>query len=300
MSLALRILFIGVDSLEAASVVRVLEEAGYAPASRLLRDWAAVPGALAKAPWEVVISAAPKAAPETPPAGDTGELPVALAAQREAMRALSVRLSELEENARRRLSAELHDRVGQSLVALGLTLHLVRGQLAATGADALVARMDEALGVADDIAAEVRNVMVELRPPVLDDFGLLAALRSHAVRFAATTGLAADVLGEEPSPRLPLIVETALFRVVQEALTNVTRHAQARRVTINLEPMANSVRLTLTDDGLGFTPQRPRRLGERPRWGLLTMRERVETVGGTMQIVSAPSQGTRIILEVGR
>jgi two-component system sensor histidine kinase UhpB len=142
--------------------------------------------------------------------------------------------------------------------------------------------------------------MAELRPPVLDDYGLVAALRSHAARFAESTGLATEVLGDEPSPRLPLIVETALFRVTQEALTNVIRHAHARRVTLTLESEPDSARLTVADDGQGFSPQRPRGLGERPRWGLIAMRERVETVGGAMRIVSAPGQGTSIIVEVGR
>jgi two-component system sensor histidine kinase UhpB len=297
---ALRILFVGVSSSEADSVVRALEAAGYTLTWRLLPDLAAVSGALAAAPWDAVISATPAAALEAPRTSSAGELPAALAAQRDAMRTLSVRLSEVEENARRRLSAELHDRVGQSLVSLGLTLSLVRYQLAASGADALVARIDEALSVTDGMATQVRDVMVELRPPVLDDFGLLAALRSHGVIFAKTTGLAAEVLGEEPSPRMPLIVETALFRVAQEALTNVVRHAHARRVTLTLQPMPDCVRLTLADDGQGFSPQRPRGIGERPRWGLIAMRERVETVGGTMRIVSAPGEGTSIILEVGR
>jgi two-component system sensor histidine kinase UhpB len=300
MSPALRILFVGVGKADADAVVRALETAGYTPASRLLPDQAAVPGALAAAPWDAVISTLQAPALNSAQTADFGELQAALAGQRQDMRALSARLSEVEENARRRLSAELHDRVGQSLISLGLTLSLVRYQLAASGADPLVARIDEALRVTDGMATQVRDVMVELRPPVLDDFGLLAALRSHAARFAENTGLATEVLGEEPSPRLPLIVETALFRVTQEALANITRHAHARRVTLTLEAMPDLVRLTLADDGQGFSPQRPRGLGERPRWGLLTMRERAETVGGTMRVVSAPGQGTNIILEVAR
>jgi two-component system sensor histidine kinase UhpB len=299
-NLALRILFVAVSSTDAGSVVRALETAGYAPAALMLPDLAAVPGALAAGPWDAVISAERTPALAPAQAIDAGELQAALAGQRRDMRALSVRLTEVEENARRRLSAELHDRVGQSLVTLGLTLSLVRYQLASSGADSLVARIDEAQRVTDEMSTQVRDVMVELRPPVLDDFGLLAALRSHAARFAATTGLAAEVLGEELSPRLPLIVETALFRVAQEALTNVIRHAHARRVTLTLEAMPEGVRLTLADDGQGFSPQRPRGLGEKPRWGLLTMRERIETVGGTMRIASAPGQGTSIILEVAR
>jgi two-component system sensor histidine kinase UhpB len=99
---------------------------------------------------------------------------------------------------------------------------------------------------------------------------------------------------------LPHNVEIALFRVAQEALTNVIRHAQAQRATLTLEALPAAARLTLADDGQGFSPQRPRGPGERPRWGLITMRERAEAVGGSMQVVSAPGQGTSIILEVAR
>jgi signal transduction histidine kinase len=249
---------------------------------------------LAAGEWDVVL--APPEAAETP------RLEAKLAEQREEMRALSARLNELEEAARRRLSAELHDRVGQSLTALGLHLNLVRGGLDPAGATALANRVDAALQLVDDVTAHVRDVMVELRPPVLDDYGLLAALRWHGERLAENSGLRVEVAGEEIVPRLPLIVETALFRITQEALTNIVRHAGAQKVSLSWAtvPGGEAARLVIADDGQGFSPQRPRPLGERPRWGLITMRERAETVGGTMRIESAPGTGTRIIIEVAR
>jgi len=298
MNPALQIIFVGVSVSEADEVIRTLETAGFAPHALVLPDRAALPSALATAEWDAVISTAP--APALAEVTNLDELRAALAEQRAAMHALSVRLNEIDENVRRDLSAELHDRVGQSLISLGLTLSLVRSKLDVKGTGSLVVQLDEALRVTDEMSTQVRDVMVELRPPVLDDFGLVAALRWHAARFAATTGLEAVVLGEELCPRLPRVVETALFRVTQEALTNVLRHAHARHVTLTLEAPPAAARLTLADDGEGFSPQRPRGLGERPRWGMLTMRERVETVGGTMRVASTPGRGTSIILEVAR
>jgi two-component system sensor histidine kinase UhpB len=152
----------------------------------------------------------------------------------------------------------------------------------------------------DDVAQQVRDVLVELRPPVLDDYGLLPALRWYTTRWAEQNSLPVTVVGEDLPTRLPLIVETALFRITQEALNNILRHAQASAVTITLESLPGAARLTIGDDGQGFSPQRPRGLEERPRWGLITMRERAETAGATMRVDSAPGRGTRIILDVVR
>jgi signal transduction histidine kinase len=228
-------------------------------------------------------------------------LEATLAEQREQMRMLSARLNELEENSRRRLSAELHDRVGSNLTALGLHLSLVRDGLEPAGAAALAERVEAALRLVEEVTDQVRDVMVELRPPVLDDYGLLAALRWHGERLAETSGLRVTVTGAELEPRLPLIVETALFRITQEALTNIVRHAGATRVELAWASLGGeAAQLVVADNGRGFSPQRPRPLSERPRWGLITMRERAETVGATMRIVSEPGAGTRIVIEVAR
>ncbi len=229
---------------------------------------------------------------------EQARLESALEDQQAQMRAMSARLNELEENTRRRLSHELHDRVGQSVTALSLNLSLVRTRLLAKEQLDMVDRVDRCFRLLDDLSQQVRDVLVELRPPVLDDMGLFAALRWYGAHFAEQTGLAVQVDGAELPMRLPLIVETALFRITQEALNNIVRHAQAEHVTLRLEHLPDGARLTVGDDGQGFSPQRPRGLSERPRWGLISMRERAETVGATMRIDSAPGRGTRVILEV--
>jgi len=220
--------------------------------------------------------------------------------QREQLRALAAWLANVEEAERQRLAQELHDRAGQNLTALSINLNVVRSQLSAQSATKMAARLDDSLRLVTETAEHIRDVMADLRPPVLDDYGLLAALRWYGERFSQRTAVATVVQGEELAPRLPPAVEMALFCIAQEALTNVAKHAQARQVTMMLEGMAGGVRLTIADDGDGFDPTAPRRPGERPGWGLITMRERAQAVDGHLQVESAPGQGTRVVVEVGR
>jgi two-component system sensor histidine kinase UhpB len=247
--------------------------------------------------WEMEIG---RAEPPATLAEEQAQLQCTLEEQQALMRAMSTRLNEIEENTRRRLSHELHDRVGQSMTALSLNLGLVRTRLLALQQLELVDRVDRCFRLLDDMAQQVRNVMVELRPPVLDDLGLFAALRWYGAHFAEQTSLPVQLEGDELPVRLPLIVETALFRITQEALNNIVRHAQAQHVTLSLERLPSAVRLTVADDGQGFSPQRSRGLNAPPHWGLISMRERAETVGATLRLDSAPARGTRVILEVAQ
>lgn len=217
-----------------------------------------------------------------------------LTEQRERLRALAIRLAEVEEEERRRLARELHDRVGQSLTALGINLNLLYSQLPAETAARMRARLADCLTLVEETTGHIRDVMGELRPAVLDDYGLLAALHWYGQRFSQRTSLAVAVQGEELTPRLPPAVETALFRIAQEALTNVARHAQASQVTVTLEHVDGGIRLVIADDGVGFDPAVRRRGG----WGLMTMRERAEAVGGRLRLDSAPGKGTRVVVEV--
>ena len=153
-------------------------------------------------------------------------------------------------------------------------------------------------GLLKSMAVNVRDVMAELRPPVLDDYGLLAALRQLVTEFAKRSGIAAELSGVELQPRLPSIVETAMFRISQEALNNIAKHAQAKKVEISLYAASDRVVLDIADDGVGFdaneTPP------DQQHWGLITMRERAEAVGVVFRLESATGAGTRIVLEAER
>lgn len=229
---------------------------------------------------------------------ENAQLLSSLTEQREQLRALGARLAEIAEEERRRLARELHDRVGQNLTALSVNIGVARSLLPPETAPQVIPRLDDSIALLEETAERIRDVMGELRPPTLDEYGLLATLRWYCQRFRERTGLAVTVQGEETMPRLPSAVETALFRIAQEALTNVARHAQASRVTVSLEPVDGGARLTIADDGVGFDPAAPRRPGEPPSWGLLTMRERAEAVGGRLKVESAPGKGTQVVVEV--
>ena len=220
--------------------------------------------------------------------------------QRERVSVLAARLAEAEEAERRRLAQELHDQVGQNLTALGINLNIVRTQMPEEAAAPARSRLDDSLALVEQMTERIRGVMADLRPPVLDDYGLVAALHWYSTEFASRTGISVTVQGEEPVPRLAPPVENALFRIAQEALTNVARHAQATRVTVMVAMDDEAVRLLVADDGIGFDPARPTAPDGRPGWGLITMTERAEAVGGRLRVESAPGEGTRITVEVPR
>jgi PAS domain S-box-containing protein len=223
-------------------------------------------------------------------------------AGREQLRELSRRLVAAQELERRQLARELHDQIGQNLAVLNMNLANTRNQLSHESRLRVDARLAEAVQLVDQTIEQIRNVMAELRPAILDDFGLVAALRWYARHFARHTDLVVLLEIEEPrsAPRLPAEIETALFRVAQEALTNVIKHAGATLATVNLTMLDQTIRLAITDDGVGFNSSAARRPRQRSSLGLMTMQERMAAVDGRLAIDSAPGQGTRIIAEVAR
>jgi PAS domain S-box-containing protein len=224
----------------------------------------------------------------------------AVTQQREQLRALAMRLAEAEESERQRLARELHDQVGQNLTALGINLNILRTQISEEAMPLLHSRLDDSLGLVEQTTERIRSVMADLRPPVLDDYGLVAALRWYGAQLASRVGITVTVQGDELVPRLAAPVENALFRIAQEALTNVTKHAQATQTTVAVEVENETVRLVISDDGIGFDPVRVTGPDGQRGWGMLTMAERAEAVGSRFRVESHPSQGTQVIVEVER
>lgn len=223
-------------------------------------------------------------------------------AGRERQHELSRRLVAAQELERRQLARELHDQIGQNLAVLNMNLTGVRNHLSRESALRLDAQLVEAIKLVDQTVERIRNVMAELRPAILDDFGLVAALRWYVRHFARHTDLVVLLEVEEPraAPRLPAEIETALFRVAQEALTNVIKHAHATLATLKLTMLDQHIRLAIGDDGVGFAFGASRRPNQRWSLGLMAMQERMEAVGGQLLIDSTPGQGTRIIAEMAR
>jgi two-component system sensor histidine kinase UhpB len=135
---------------------------------------------------------------------------------------------------------------------------------------------------------------------MLDDHGLVAALRWIGGQFSRRAGIPITVQGPGDLARLAPAIEIALYRIVQEALTNVTKHAHANQVTISLTVQQEKLELVVADDGTGFDPSTVSRRGGAGGWGMITMRERAEAIGGTLTIESAPTRGTRLIVTITR
>lgn len=222
----------------------------------------------------------------------------ALRAHGRKLRELSRRLLEAQETERRSINRELHDRIGQSLSVLNLNLKLLGAELSKDLSRAALTRLDDMQKLLEATTAQVRNVMADLRPPALDDYGLFAALRVYAESLSARINTPVSVGGGELAPRPAPAVETALFRIAQEALTNAAKHARAKRVVVTLAASAERVTLTIADDGVGFDVAIAN--PGQASWGLALMRERAEAVGAALRLESAPGRGTRVSAELAR
>ncbi len=218
-------------------------------------------------------------------------------ARREAAEAdrrdLQLQLTTVQENERRRIARELHDQMGQHLTALGLGLKLVKD--ATPDPSSARDRLLSLQALTAQIGREVHHLALELRPTALDDLGLHAALANYAEGWAERSGVEVDYHGPgADADRLPPPVETALYRVVQEALTNVLKHAAARRVSVVVRRAAGQVSAVVEDDGGGFDPDAV----ATHRLGVLGMRERVTLVGGTLAVESRPGRGATVIARI--
>jgi signal transduction histidine kinase len=226
------------------------------------------------------------------------DLAAELALQDERKRVMQTVLRATDDQ-RLRLAADLHDGPMQGLAALGLRLSRLGRRLRdgdPEGAEALLTRVEEHL--AGEIAG-LRRLVAELRPPVLDQLGLETALRRQVEAFQADAGVDCQVHADLGRPLAPEL-ETVLYRVTQESLANVVKHAKAANVRISLGADNGLVRLRIRDDGVGFDPSLASRLTAEGHFGLAGMRERVEMVGGRFQVDSRPGQGTTIGVEMHR
>lgn len=207
------------------------------------------------------------------------------------------RLGTAQEDERRRIARELHDQMGQHLAALGLGLKVIKDAI--SNPSAIHDRLQSLQSLTDQIGRELHNVAVELRPTALDDLGLQAAMANYAENWSERSGVEVDfhATGVD-GDRLPTPVETALYRIVQEALTNVFKHAQARRVSVVLLRSARQVSAVVEDDGLGFDLELKLNPGDGRRLGILGMRERAALVGGSLLVESSPGQGATVIIRI--
>lgn len=226
---------------------------------------------------------------------DNAELAQRLEARRLDLERLSARVVEQHEDERRRIARELHDESAQVFSAVKMELAMFRNVASPEESE----RLDRILGLVDSGIAGIRSVVNDLRPALLDDLGLLPALRSLAERIEARSGL--PITLEAPAALAPLSqeAELVLYRSLQEALTNVMRHADARSVAVRLSATEGEVELVVTDDGRGLPAgKRAEDFQRAGHMGLTGMRERVHGVGGRMRVENVPGGGLRVIAAV--
>jgi signal transduction histidine kinase len=214
-------------------------------------------------------------------------------AMRDQLRRLSQRVVEAQEIERRQIARELHDEVGQALTAVTIILEKLRGRSAGEARGDLA----EAQALISDLIARLGELSLDLRPTMLDDLGLLPALHWYVERYAARTGvLVAFQYSGVEGRRFAPDVETAAYRVVQEALTNVARHAAVRQAVVRLWAGEDMLGVRIGDEGTGFDLEGVLRGGSSA--GLTGMQERVTLLGGELTVESAPGRGTRVTVEL--
>ncbi len=218
---------------------------------------------------------------------------------RRQLRALSARLESLREEERTRIAREIHDELGQLLTALKMDLRWMEKRLASgennPALNPILDKLVEAGGLADTTIAAVQKISSELRPGTLDNLGLAAALQYEAARFQQRTGILCRVAVPERPPDLSLDAATAIFRIFQEALTNVARHAEAKEVRCDFLAEGDQIVLRVEDNGNGISPQA---LAHPKSLGLLGMQERAGVLGGEVRIEPAATRGTRVTLRL--
>jgi PAS domain S-box-containing protein len=214
------------------------------------------------------------------------------------LRTLSRRLVEVQESERKELSRELHDRVGQNLTALGIHLAILRTQLVGDRSAELQSRLQDSEALVVSTADAIDDVMTELRPPLLNEYGLLPALDWYAKQFSKRAGIDVTVTGDEPVERPAASIDIALFRIAQEALNNVAKHARATRVDVTVQRLRTECIMTISDDGTGFDVANYANARSTDRRGMVTMRERAQVVGGQFEVVSDRGRGTRVTVRI--
>lgn len=237
----------------------------------------------------------PDANPDAGPAAEARPAAGAAGPPEADLRALALRLQEIREEERKELAHEIHDVLGQELTMLKLDVVRLLGRRRARKAAPDRPRPEDLVERIDRLMGTVRRLSSDLRPPVLDYAGLVDALEGETARFGARTDLDARFESALAEPVRDTALSTAVFRILQESLTNVLRHARARRVDVRLWAEGELLRLDVRDDGIGFDAAA---LDPRSSLGILGMRERAAALGGSLEIDSGAGRGTAVLLAV--
>ena len=223
------------------------------------------------------------------------EMSYSLRKQTQGLRRLSQRLINVQESERSRLAKDLHDDTGQALTALKINLELTRKELSGVAGHA-EERLSDAVDLTDETLNKLRRIAHGLRPPALDTIGLNAALDELCRHFSQHTQVSIEYRGKE-TPQITNPVDISLYRILQEGLTNSVRHGHATHIKVELETNNGTVKLSIQDDGKGFDADNMESNDE-PGYGLMDVRERLESLEGRLEVHSSPDSGTRLVASI--
>lgn len=226
------------------------------------------------------------------------ELVTTLKSQQKTLKDLSSEIIRTQEAERKRISREMHDEFGQTLIAISLNLEIIN-QGYSLGTEELQSKIADCKQLVQKMMQEIHRFSFELRPMILDDLGLLPAIRSHSREYSKRTGIEVNFYGSEVIDKLDNEVKTVLYRIFQEGLNNIAKHAHAHSVDISLKKDGGVISMSIMDDGVGFDHQKS--TGAKPGkggLGLQGIRERVRSVGGNFRIARRSSSGTVLTVDI--
>lgn len=210
------------------------------------------------------------------------------------LRQLTTHLLNIREEERKRIGREIHDELGQQLTAIKMDISWI-AKKTDPSQEAFKTKLQNVIALLDGGNQSIRRILNELRPVILDDYGLLEALRWQAQQFTANTHIPVAMTASESDMRIPEEISTCIFRIFQEALTNITRYAKATQVKVSLDIDSDSVLLNIEDNGLGFDTELTK---TKKSFGILGMKERVASLNGRFDLSSVPGNGTRISIHI--
>jgi signal transduction histidine kinase len=214
------------------------------------------------------------------------------------LRGLSQKLVQIQEKQYSHLAKELHDRVGQDMTAININLNIIRTLLPAQTSKDIISRLDDTEQLVQESVVRMRSTMAEFRPPMLDQYGLTAALYWYSEQYMRRTGIVIDINDRYlKDTRLPSDIEIALFRIVQEALNNIAKYANASQVNIEFLEQKDKILMTVTDNGTGFKVEQ-QEINSSGHWGMTIMRERARAINGQFFLRSVPGKGTQVVVQV--
>ena len=214
------------------------------------------------------------------------------------LRVLCARLEEVEEKERKLLAGVLHDQIGPNITALGINLSFIKNRLKGENVEVVEPRIVDSLKLLEELADRTRSIIANVHPPGLSDRGLQAALRELGDQFSQRSEIRVEFHLAEPQSRVSQECERILYRIALEGLNNIARHAKATKAEIHLGYDFGCLRLTISDNGKGVPAPEGVLSHDKPTWGLRSMRERAESIGGHFRLESTPGLGTQIHVEV--